>query len=135
MPGTQPYTAQDAIRSQVEGDILSVLESGTRYFDDDGAPISAVATCGACGRSWDDAVGSTLTPAPSGRCPFELLHDEPSKNATVIGRPDNRQDAQDAITDAIVNAMHVLRGDDLTLADMLRESMDSAERHYRDEAG
>lgn len=48
-------------------------------------------------------------------------------------RPDNPRDAQDAITDAITNAMHVLNGDDLALADILREAMDSAERHYRDE--
>lgn len=36
-----------------------------------------VATCGACGRSWDDAVSSALTPAPSARCPFEYDHGEP----------------------------------------------------------
>lgn len=27
-----------------------------------------------CGLSWDDAVGTTWTPAPSGRCPFEYFH-------------------------------------------------------------
>jgi hypothetical protein len=31
-------------------------------------------TCGTCGRSWDDAVGTSWTPAPSGRCPFEYFH-------------------------------------------------------------
>lgn len=36
-----------------------------------------VVTCGACGRSWDDAVSSALTPAPSARCPFEYDHGEP----------------------------------------------------------
>jgi hypothetical protein len=37
-----------------------------------------VVTCGACGRSWDDAVVTSWTPAPSGRCPFEDDHeDEP----------------------------------------------------------
>lgn len=40
-----------------------------------GHPGAAIATCGECGRSWDDAVGSTWTPAPSGRCPFEYDHD------------------------------------------------------------
>lgn len=48
-------------------------------------------------------------------------------------RPSNAQDAQDAITDAIANALHVLKGDELALADILREAMDSAGRHYRDE--
>lgn len=37
-------------------------------------PDSDVATCGSCGRSWDDAVVSGLTPAPSARCPFEYEH-------------------------------------------------------------
>lgn len=32
------------------------------------------ATCGQCGLSWDDAIGTTWTPAPSARCPFEYFH-------------------------------------------------------------
>ena len=31
-------------------------------------------TCGTCGRSWDDAVVTSLTPAPAARCPFEDYH-------------------------------------------------------------
>lgn len=30
-----------------------------------------IATCGECGRSWDDSIPTGMTPAPSGRCPFE----------------------------------------------------------------
>lgn len=33
-------------------------------------------TCGACGRSWDDSVVTSVTPVPSGRCPFEYDHDD-----------------------------------------------------------
>lgn len=33
------------------------------------------ATCGTCGRSWDDAIPTSYTPAPSARCPFEAFHD------------------------------------------------------------
>jgi hypothetical protein len=33
------------------------------------------ATCGTCNRSWDDTVSTSVTPAPSGRCPFEYEHD------------------------------------------------------------
>jgi hypothetical protein len=33
-----------------------------------------VVTCGTCGRSWDDAVATSATPAPSARCPFEYSH-------------------------------------------------------------
>ena len=31
-------------------------------------------TCGACGLSWDDAKVTSMTPTPSGRCPFEAFH-------------------------------------------------------------
>jgi hypothetical protein len=31
-------------------------------------------TCGHCGLTWDDGIGTTWTPAPSGRCPFEYFH-------------------------------------------------------------
>jgi len=33
-----------------------------------------VATCGTCGRSWDDALVTSYTPAPAARCPFEAFH-------------------------------------------------------------
>jgi hypothetical protein len=32
------------------------------------------ATCGYCGLSWDDGKITSMTPAPSGRCPFEYFH-------------------------------------------------------------
>ena len=32
------------------------------------------ATCGHCGRSWDDAKVTELTPTPAARCPFEYFH-------------------------------------------------------------
>ena len=31
-------------------------------------------TCGTCGLSWDDAIVTSITPTPSGRCPFEHFH-------------------------------------------------------------
>ena len=33
-----------------------------------------MATCGTCGLSWDDAIPTSYTPAPSARCPFEAFH-------------------------------------------------------------
>jgi hypothetical protein len=33
-----------------------------------------IATCGECGRSWDDSVSTSMTPTPAGRCPFEAFH-------------------------------------------------------------
>lgn len=36
--------------------------------------VGALATCGTCGLSWDDSLVTSMTPAPSGRCPFEQFH-------------------------------------------------------------
>lgn len=44
-------------------------------IDPDGPAVSA-ATCGTCGLTWDDGVVTSLTPAPSGRCPFEYFHED-----------------------------------------------------------
>jgi len=32
------------------------------------------ATCGSCELSWDDGKVTSMTPAPSARCPFEYFH-------------------------------------------------------------
>ena len=32
--------------------------------------------CGNCGRGWDDSVSTSMTPTPSGRCPFEYDHED-----------------------------------------------------------
>jgi hypothetical protein len=37
-------------------------------------PAKDKVTCGTCGLSWDDAIGTQWTPAPSARCPFEYFH-------------------------------------------------------------
>lgn len=36
--------------------------------------MSSYATDGACGLTWDDSIVTSMTPAPSGRCPFEAFH-------------------------------------------------------------
>jgi hypothetical protein len=55
--------------------MLTPVPGAELRYDDDGKPIVDVATCGSCGRSWNDAAVSSWTPAPSGRCPFEYDHD------------------------------------------------------------
>lgn len=40
----------------------------------DGQEATTRATCGHCGLSWDDALSTSYTPVPSGRCPFEYFH-------------------------------------------------------------
>lgn len=37
---------------------------------------NTLATCGTCGRSWDDDIITSMTPAPGARCPFEPFHVE-----------------------------------------------------------
>lgn len=53
---------------------LTPVPGAELCYDDDGAPIVDVLTCGTCGRSWNDAAISGVTPVPSGRCPFEYDH-------------------------------------------------------------
>ena len=45
------------------------------------------ATCGHCGLSWDDGKITSMTPTPSGRCPFEAFH---IYQATQTIRPRHR---------------------------------------------
>lgn len=35
---------------------------------------NGLCTCGTCGRMWDDHIATSMTPVPSGRCPFEYFH-------------------------------------------------------------
>lgn len=37
-------------------------------------PAKDRVTCGVCGLSWDDGIATSMTPTPSGRCPFEAFH-------------------------------------------------------------
>lgn len=38
--------------------------------------------CESCGRGWDDTKSTSITPTPSGRCPFEDLHKSPKRERT-----------------------------------------------------
>ena len=51
------------------------------------------ATCGTCGLSWDDGKVTSMTPAPSARCPFETFHEE--------GEPDT--ESPEAIAESFIN--------------------------------
>ena len=45
------------------------------------APEDPRATvCGHCHRGWDDTVSTSVTPTPSGRCPFEYEHEYPEED-------------------------------------------------------
>lgn len=64
---TQTYTPKD-------GPERKLAAEQTPALDDEGRERVQIATCGLCGRSWNDAAVSSRTPTPSARCPFEYHH-------------------------------------------------------------
>ena len=50
------------------GNQVQVVETVPRPWEED------IVTCGSCGLSWDDAIVTDITPAPSAHCPFEYFH-------------------------------------------------------------
>lgn len=63
-----------------------VLDDGTEYagyvlLDEEGRPVVRTAECGECGFTWNDAMVTSLTPTPAGRCPNERCHDDPDDEA------------------------------------------------------
>jgi hypothetical protein len=51
-----------------------ILANATPVYDADGKEIVTMAECGYCGRTWNDAAISSLTPTPAARCPYEYEH-------------------------------------------------------------
>lgn len=79
-------------------------------------PRAEIATCGECGRSWDDAFASGVTPAPSGRCPFEYQH----KTRRAVPVAHAQQISRNALR--MLHASRVGRG-------IVAEQMPAAEQH------
>lgn len=69
-------TRIDVLRSIIAEDEISVANGATPQIADDGKVIEDIATCGSCGSSWNDALITERTPAPSARCPYEYIHPE-----------------------------------------------------------
>lgn len=61
-----------AVASADERGVVEVFDRA-RYKTEN--PDADLATCGNCERTWDDAVVTSWTPVPSGRCPFEYDHE------------------------------------------------------------
>lgn len=66
----------EAQRAEVARVRALITRGGKNTNGPRGEHVSEWATCGACKRKWDDARISSLTPAPSARCPFEYAHQE-----------------------------------------------------------
>ena len=62
-------------------DVAAWGELGRRRYDESGLPDTAVVQCARCRRTWDDALVTSRTPAPAGRCPYENDH-EPDGEAS-----------------------------------------------------
>jgi hypothetical protein len=58
------------------GHEISIANGATPQYDDNGNVVENMATCGNCGMTWNDALITSSTPSPSGRCPYEYIHDE-----------------------------------------------------------
>lgn len=69
-------TRIEKLREIVKAELISIENGATPQYDDDGKIIEDIATCGTCGMSWNDALITGSTPAPSARCPYEYIHPE-----------------------------------------------------------
>jgi hypothetical protein len=91
-------------------------------------PAEDRATCGTCGLSWDDAIITSMTPAPAARCPFETFHDyEPpkltaKKNRENAARRKQARKALDAYA-GILGAIMRFEDDETLLCDLLADCM------------
>ncbi len=65
---------------------ISEENGATPQLDDNGKVIEDIATCGTCGKSWNDALITQRTPAPSARCPYEYIHAEIAELTTLKKR-------------------------------------------------
>lgn len=66
----------EELRGIIAAERARIFTHAVQLTDDNGKPIVTTATCGDCGLQWNDALVTSYTPAPSGRCPFEYVHPE-----------------------------------------------------------
>ena len=64
------------IEALIASEEISEANGATPQLDENGGTVVDMATCGTCGLSWNDALISDSTPAPSARCPYEYIHPE-----------------------------------------------------------
>lgn len=55
---------------------ISEANGATPQLDENGLTVVDTVTCGNCGLSWNDALITSWTPTPAGRCPYEYIHEE-----------------------------------------------------------
>lgn len=84
-------TRIEILRSIIAADEISVANGATSQLDDDGKVVEDIATCGNCGTSWNDALITGRTPAPSARCPYECIHPEIAELRKLEQRANRRR--------------------------------------------
>jgi hypothetical protein len=66
----------DELLLVIRPQLISIANGATPYFDENDKVKVDLATCGSCDMTWNDALGTGRTPAPSARCPYEYIHAE-----------------------------------------------------------
>jgi len=67
----------DEHAAEADTQVTAWGETGTYQHDADGNRIYRMTECGTCHRTWNDALSTSRTPVPAGRCPFEADHPAP----------------------------------------------------------
>lgn len=71
------------LESLIADEEISEENGATPQLDENGKTREQIATCGECGKSWNDALITSRTPAPSSRCPYENIHEEIAELKTL----------------------------------------------------
>jgi hypothetical protein len=79
------------LRDEIEAAEISEDNGAEAKHDDEGNVVVRMATCGDCGLSWNDALVTSRTPTPSGRCPYEPIHDEIAELKTLEALEDEAE--------------------------------------------
>lgn len=105
-------------RDDFEGELEDVPDDFPVTVLDDDDEATERMTCGECGRSWDDAVVTSYTPAPSARCPFEAYHGKTS------WAEENADDAEElADMEKLLAEFQTNCGRELTCEDDVRDAI------------
>jgi hypothetical protein len=64
------------LESEIEAEEISEDNGAEPQLDENENTIVDMVKCGTCGKSWNDALITERTPAPSARCPYESIHEE-----------------------------------------------------------
>lgn len=79
------------LESIIAARLISIENGASPRYDDSGRVIVDMFTCGTCGQRWNDALISSRTPVPAGRCPYEYEHDQIKELERLKARRDRRR--------------------------------------------